>query len=206
MTARCDPAGSHRASPAGVILVLGFMLALLVGACGATGPSGSPSASSPASGAADASGRTGSAGTALEPGATPWPGNIVEAVMILALADVQIQAAGGDLGAAAAYEDLEAMRGAADGLATLVKKLQEQVPRIADYPESAAAAKAYEAAFPAMLAGATALRDAIDAKDAPGIATGSQQLAAGLEQYRLARREIGPLADRAMLMQRILVK
>jgi hypothetical protein len=131
---------------------------------------------------------------------------VVEAVMILALADVEIQAAGGDLGVAAAEEDLEAMWGAADGLATLVAKLQRQVPRIADYPVSAAAAKAYEAAFPAMLEGATRLRDAITARDAAGIAAASQQLAAGLEKYADARREIGPLAERAMLMQRILVK
>ena len=35
-----------------------------------------------------------------------------------------------------------------------MKRLQTQVPRIADYPETAAAADAYEAAFPDMLAGA----------------------------------------------------
>ncbi len=126
--------------------------------------------------------------------------------MNLALADAEIQAAGADLGAAAAYEDLEAMWGAADGLAKLLAKLQREVPRIADYPESAAAARAYEAAFPDMLEGATTLRDAITAGDAARIAAGSQQLAIGLQQYAVARREIGPLAERAMLMQRILVK
>jgi len=207
VTLRPDPAGSLRAGPAGLVPVLAIVLALLVAACGAASQTAAPSAGPAASGSPAASGGgTGGAGSALEPGATPWPGTVVEAVMILALADTEIQAAGGDLGAAAAYEDLEAMWGAADGLVTLVTKLQAQVPRISDYPESAAAAKAYAAAFPDMLAGATALRDAITAKDAAGIAAGSQQLAAGLEKYRLARREIGPLAERAMLMQRILVK
>lgn len=201
---RRDPVGLRRVHPC--VIVVGLALATLVAACGPSGPaSSSPLAADP-SGTPVGSGRTGGAGSALEPGATPWPGTVVEAVMILALADVEIQAAGGDLGVAAAAEDLEAMWGAADGLATLVEKLQRQVPRIADYPESAAAADAYEAAFPAMLAGATALRDAITARDAAGIAAGSQQLAAGLEKYAEARREIGPLAERAMLMQRILVK
>lgn len=202
---RTDPDGPLRASPAGVVPIVALVLALLVVACGTTSSTASPAADPTASGSAGASGG-GGAGSALEPGATPWPGTVVEAVMILALADVEIQAAGADLGAAAAYEDLKAMWGAADGLATLVGKLQVQVPRIADYPESAAAAKAYAAAFPDMLAGATTLRDAISASDAAGIGAGSQQLAAGLEKYAVARREIGPLAERAMLMQRILVK
>ena len=205
MTVRVDPVGPLRASPAGVVPALLLLIALLVAACGATSPTAAPSAA-PGTSASPGSAGGGGAGSALEPGATPWPGTVVEAVMILALADAEIQAAGGDLGAAAAYEDLEAMWGAADGLATLVKKLQTQVPRIADYPVSAAAAKAYEAAFPDMLEGATTLRDAITAKDAAGIAAGSQQLAAGLDAYAAARREIGPLAERAMLMQRILVK
>ena len=117
--------------------------------------------------------------------------------MFLAKADVEIQAAGADLGAAAACQDLEAMWGAADGLATLVKRLQTQVPRIADYPMTASAAKAYEAAFPDMLAGATLLRDSITAGDSPGVVEGSQQLSAGLEKYAEARRLIGPLFDQA---------
>ncbi len=126
--------------------------------------------------------------------------------MSLGKADVEIQAAGADLGAAAAYQDLEAMWGAADGLATLVKRLQTQVPRIADYPETAPAAKAYEAAFPDMLAGATLLRDSIKGGDSAGVVEGSRQLAAGLEKYAGARRLIGPLFNEAILMQRILVK
>ena len=206
MTARLDPAGPLRASPVGVVLLA---LAFLVAACGAATATASPvaPAGSAASGAASP-GAPGGGGVhgALEPGATPWPGTVVEAVMNLALADAEIQAAGADLGAATAYEDLKAMWGAADGLATLIAKLQGEVPRIAGYPETAAAAKAYDAALPDMLAGATTLRDAITAGDATGIAAGSQQLAKGLEAYGEARRLIGPLSERAMLMQRILVK
>jgi hypothetical protein len=206
VTLRPDPAGPLRATPVGLVPVLLLALALLVAACGATSTTPAPSGASGATAASGSPAASGAGGGALTPGETPWPGTVVEAVMNLALADVEIQKAGADLGAAAAYEDLPAMWGAADGLATLVKRLQGEVPRIAGYPESAAAAKAYDAAFPDMLAGATTLRDAISAKDAAGIAAGSQQLAKGLEAYRLARREIGPLADRAMLMQRVLVK
>ena len=126
--------------------------------------------------------------------------------MILGKADAEIKAAGADLGAAAAYEDLDAMRGAADGLATLIERLQTQVPRIKDYPETAPAAAAYEQAFPDMLAGARQLRDAISAGDTAGITAGSQRLSKGLEAYEAARRLIGPLVDQALPMQRLLLK
>jgi len=126
--------------------------------------------------------------------------------MNLAKADAQIQQAGADLGAAAAYEDLKAMWGAADGLATLLDRLGSEPPRLAGYPATAPAAKAYEAALPEMLAGARQLRDSITAGDGAGVTTGSQRLAAGLSAYQEARRLIGPLSQQALLMQKLLVK
>ena len=196
MTARLTPAGPNRASPARAAAALVLLLAILVAACGAT--------TTPTARAVPVRHAPGNGG--LAPSATPWPGGVVEAVMILAKADADIQTAGADLGAAAAYQDLEAMWGAADGLATLIERLQTQVPRIAEYPETAPAADAYAKAFPDMLAGARQIRDSITAKDAAGIAAGSQQLAKGIEAYRLARRLIGPLADQAIFMQRNLLK
>jgi hypothetical protein len=198
VTARPNPAGPLRASPVGAAVVL--LLTLLVASCATTSGTVAPgsSANAGSSASADAGGAA--------PSATPWPGDIVEAVVILGKADAQIQAAGADLGAAAAYEDLDAMWGAADGLATLLQRLETQVPRIKGYPETAAAAAAYEKALPAMLAGATQLRDSIKARDAAGITAGSQQLAQGLQDYQQARVLIGPLVDRALLMQKLLLK
>jgi hypothetical protein len=195
VTARSQPAGPVRTSPvaAGVVL----LLTLLVAACAATTVTPSPSVGVPSAS---------STAAALAPSATPWPGDVVEAVVILGKADAEIKAAGADLGAAAAYEDLDAMEGAADGLATLIERLETQVPRIKDYPETAPAAAAYEQAFPDMLAGAKELRDAIKSGDTAGISAGSQQLSKGLEAYQQARRLIGPLVDQALLMQRILLK
>ena len=115
--------------------------------------------------------------------------------------------AGADLGAAAANQDLEAMWGAADGLATLLETAQ--TGRCRGSPSTRRPPRPpppYAKAFPDMLAGAKQIRDAITAKDAAGIAAGSQQLAKGLEAYRDARRLIGPLADQAIFMQRILLK
>jgi hypothetical protein len=98
------------------------------------------------------------------------------------------------------------MWGAADGLAPLLEKMQGQVDRIRDYPETAEAAKAYDAALPDMVAGATGIRAAIDAKDATALAAAVQQLGTGTAAYAGARRQIGPLVEQAILMQRTLVK
>ncbi len=179
-----------------------LLVTLFVAACGAATGTATPSIT-----ATSASGTPASDdGSGVGPKPTSWPGGIIEAVLNLAKADAQIQAAGADLGAAAAYQDLEAMRGAADGLAILLEKLTFEVTRIKDYPETQPAAAAYEAAFPDMLEGAKQLRDAINSGDAAGVTAGSQRLANGLQAYAAARRLIGPLADQALLMQRLLVK
>jgi hypothetical protein len=98
------------------------------------------------------------------------------------------------------------MRGAADGLADLLTRLETLVDRIRDYPETAPLAASYDKSLPAMLAGATQMRDAIDAGDAAGLEAGSQQLAKGLGLYAETRRILGPLVDQAILMQRLLVQ
>ena len=198
------PARRTLAAPvSGPLVALVLLVALLVAACGAstssTAAGASPSDATGASASPDGS-------EAVGPSPTPWPGGVVEAVVLLGKADAEIQKAGGDLGAAAAYEDLEAMWGAADGLTALLEKLQGQVDRIRDYPETAAAAKAYDAALPDMVAGATGIRAAIDAKDAAALATAVQQLATGTAAYAEARRQIGPLVEQAILMQRVLLK
>ena len=196
------PAFRLRAAGGGPLVALVLLVALLVAACGAATPSGATSSApstpveSSSPGASEATG----------PSPTAWPGGVVEAVVLLGKADAEIQKAGGDLGAAAAYEDLEAMWGAADGLAALLAKMQGQVDRIRDHPETAAAAAAYDAALPDMLAGATGIRAAIDAKDATALAAAVQQLGTGTAAYAEARREIGPLVEQAILMQRVLVK
>ena len=203
----------RRAPDRGASLVaIALLVGLFVAACGATTSSASPGASAPssASPAVPSPAASGSPaatdGSAVGPSPTPWPGGVVEAIVILGKADAEIKAAGGDLGAAAAGEDLQAMWGAADGLATLIGRLQPQVDRIRDYPVTAAAATAYDAAFPDMLAGAKSIRDSITAGDAAGLTAGVQQLAKGTAAYEAARREIGPLVEPALLMQRILVK
>lgn len=201
--------------PSVTALIATLVVALLVVGCGGPGATPSPGASTSVapSASAGASG-DGSGGSpaasptdgAAGPSPTPWPGAIVEAVVLLARADVEVQKAGGDLGAAAAYEDLEAMWGAADGFVTLLGKMQAQVDRIRDYPETAAAAAAYDRALADLLAGAKGVRQAIDDKDPAALQAAVQQLGTGTAEYGQARALLGPLVDRAILMEKVLVK
>ena len=185
--------------------------ALLVGACGAS--TGTPSAAAPStapSAAADASGQASGAPSgpprSPQPSATAWPGGVVEAIVVLGAADQDIQTAGGDLGTAVNNQDLEAMWGAADGLATTLDQLPAQVDRIRGYPAMAALAAAYDAALPDMIGGAKDLRDAITDENAAGITAGSQRLSNGLKAYAAVRPILGPLVEQGFLMQRLLVK
>jgi hypothetical protein len=210
------PAGRARATraPAKVrVIVFGvaLLVALLLAACDtSTGsPAGSGSSpavpttsGTPASTAPDAS----SSPAAAEPSATPWPGAVMEGLLVLGRADQDIQAAGGDLGTATANEDLTGMWGAADGLASVLEQLPAQIDKIRDNPATSELAAIYDDALPQMTDGATRLRDAITAGDAAAIAAASQTLSAGLTRYGDARPILAPLVERAFLMQRLLVK
>ena len=201
-----------RPSVAALVALLG--VALLVIACGGPSPSTSSAPSAPAASGSGAPASGGDGGSPAAspsegfngPSPTPWPGTIVEAVVLLGKADLEVQKAGGDLGAAAAYEDLEAMWGAADGFVPVLEKMQAQVDRIRDFPETAPAAAAYDKALADMLAGAKGIRDAIDAKDATALQAAVQQLGTGTAEYGEARAVIAPLVDRAILMEKVLVK
>jgi len=195
----------RQAPSSGILVLITVLLAAFVAACG--GPvSTSPSASAVAPSVASSPDAGASSDAGAGPQPTSWPGGVVEAIVILGKADLQIKQAGGDLGAAAASEDLKALYGAADGLAVYIGNLEAQVDRIRDYPVTAAAVAAYDAAFPDMAAGARKMADSIKAGDSAGLTAGSAQLAKGTAAYEAARKEIGQLFETALLMQRILVK
>lgn len=179
--------------------ILALAIALVVAACGGATPSGTASveqrpSTSPSS--VDTSGG---------PAATPhWPGTTVLAVIALGTADGEIQKAGVDLQNAADKQDLKAMWGAADGLARLINGLVPRLDALDLYPPTQPLGRLYRTAFSELAAGAAHLRDAITAGDAPGIATGSQELAKGLSDYLPVRAQIGDLVEQAILQQRLI--
>jgi hypothetical protein len=181
----------------------GLWLALLVAACGATSlPSHTPltlDVPSPSGG---------QPGGSTAPGGTPpaWPGTTVLATIAMGAADGEIQKAGADLQAAADKQDLKAMWGAADGLATMIDGLMPNIDRLEFYEETRPAAAIYRKAFPELSAGARQLRDAITNGDTAGVVAGSQAIAQGLADYGPVRQLIGGLVEKAILQQRLLTQ
>ena len=205
----------HRRSGALAALLLG----LAVTACGsssvtpsgsaATGgllgpgvdPSGAAGPASPAGG-----GSSSGSSSAPDPSQPHWPGTTVLAVIALGAADGEIQKAGADLQAAADAEDLNAIRGAADGLAKMIDGLIPNIERLDVYEGTRPVAALYRKAFPEISAGAKQLRDSIVNGDADGIAAGSRAIAAGLADYAPIRQHIADLVEQAILQQRLLTE
>ena len=194
---------------------VGLVLALLVVACGTSGlpSSGAPSglanptvapsiATSPIASGAAVSGGSG----VPDPSQPTWPGTTVLAVIALGAADGEIQKAGVDLAKAADTHDLPALRGAADGLATMIDGLMPNLDRLDVYPGTQPVAALYRKAFPELAAGAKQLRDSITSGDAAGVAAGSQLLAQGVADYGPIRAQIGALVEQAIVQQRLLLQ
>ena len=195
------------------LVALILIVAVFVAACGASVPSGVTFSSGPGSSGPRSSepGSTVSGSTApgsVEPGPSQprWPGTTVLAVIALGAADGEIQKAGTDLQRAAEAQDLQAMWGAADGLANLVDALIPNLERLDVYEGTKPVADRYRAAFPDIGGGAKQLRDAITGGDPSGVVAGSQRIAKGLQAYAPIRREIAALVEQAIVQQRLLVR
>ena len=206
----------HRVTQTAVSL----LLALLVVACGTSGspasgaprvpasPTVGPSiASSPGATSAITSSPVVAAGSGVpDPSQPTWPGTTVLAVIALGAADGEIQKAGVDLTNAAAAHDLPGLRGAADGLATMIDGLMPNLDRLDVYPGTQAVAALYRKAFPELAAGAKQLRDSITSGDAPGVAAGSRLLSQGVADYGPIREQIGAHVEQAIVQQRLLLQ
>jgi hypothetical protein len=205
-------AAQHRRTPTRSRLGRGLpillaCLALLGAACGNSNlrPSGSGPAST--AGLPNAGGPPVAAGS-LAPGDSQprWPGTTVLAVIALGAADGEIQKAGNDLQAAADKQDLKAMWGAADGLATMIDGLMPNLDRLEAYAGTTDVSKLYRQSFPEISGGAKQLRDSITKGDGNGIVAGSQLIAKGLADYAPVRQLIAGLVEQAILQQRLLVQ
>ena len=176
-----------------------FGLALLAAACGPAVVSGSPASSAPASGASTAP--VGSGGAR----ATAWPGNAVLGIEALGAADGSILAAINDLNTGIQTEDLALMRDAAEGLAGL-DVLLPNMDKINIYPPMVSFATRYGDAVRAISAAAKALQTAIDAHDAAGIGTSSQQLLTALAGYSAVQPELAAWVEQSIAQRRLLLR
>ncbi|HEX5013979.1 MAG TPA: hypothetical protein VFV72_07430 [Candidatus Limnocylindrales bacterium] len=158
--------------------MLALVTILLAVACGPATPSRPVSSPPPASGPVGGA------------RATPWPGNAVLGMEALGLADGQIGAAMTDLSKGVNDENLSLMREAADGLSGVDDALLPNMEKIRLEPGMRSFADRYEAAIKKIAEAATRLRDAIDAGDAPKIASATQDVLAGMTDYTALKPEL----------------
>lgn len=179
--------------PAARVLLVAVLFAAAAAACGgsATGPIVSPTPSVKAT---------------PGPKATPWPAPVLEGTLAMAAADAELWKAGADIARAADASDVEAMWGAADGLAKLLEELMPNIDALEAYPHTAELGAAYRAAFPVMLEGAVQIRDSITGGDAAGVVAGSQRLAEGVRLYGDVRAILQPYVNDALKMKDSLVQ
>jgi hypothetical protein len=172
------------------------------GSAAAVGPSASPGSS--AGGTADTS-PGGSADGAPTPRPTAWPGNAVLGITALGVADGQILAAVNDFKTGITTENLALMRKAADGL-TGLDVLLPNLDKINIFEPMRSFADRYGAAIRSMISSATALRSAIDAKDAAAITTASEALIASLSLYSTVQPELAAWVEQSTTQQKLLLR
>jgi hypothetical protein len=199
------PVRRRRASRV-VALVVG--LVVVASGCGTAVPSGTsapdgtPSRSTPPSGAPvgsdSGSGRPG-------PRTTPWPGNAVIGVEALGVSDGEIRQAINDFSLGVTNQDLPLMRRAADGLAG-IDVLVANAERMEVFPPMQPLAAGLREVLPRIADAAGRLRDAIDAGDAPAIASSSRDLAGALADYAELQAELAGWVVQVPQQKRILVR
>jgi hypothetical protein len=147
----------------------------------------------------------GASGGVVGPKTTPWPGDAVLGIEALGIADGQIGTATTDLSTGIAKEDLTLMRKAAAGLAG-VDVLLPNMTKIRLEPAMRPFADKYEAAIKAISAGGKALRDAIDKRDAPAIATSTESLLNGLKLYTALQGDLAAWVEQMPDQKRMLTQ
>ena len=165
---------------------------LVIGCSGTTGPSATPSGSP--------------TGSDPGPGRTSWPANTVEVTIALAAADAEIGKAFTELNTAADTEDPELMRGAADGLATLLEAMMPRVSALTGYSATADLGAGLEQSYGALHAAAVKIRESIDSGDTNGVVTGFNQLAVAIDLYADQRQALSDAGSQAIFMKRTLLQ
>lgn len=140
------------------------------------------------------------------PGQTAWPSTTVEVTIALAAADAEIGKAFTDLNTAAETEDLKLMRGAANGLATLLETMLPRVSSLTTYPGTEDLGVALETSYEALHAAAVKIRDSIDAGDSAGVVAGFDQLTVAIDTYADTRQALADAGTQAIFMKRTLLK
>ncbi|MCU0504608.1 MAG: hypothetical protein MUE82_02350 [Chloroflexi bacterium] len=176
-------------------------LALAIGTagCSSAGPAASAGSASPA---ATASGAL----PTEAPTPTAWPGNVPDAVIALGKLDEQMAKAAKAMDDAVSAEDFAALSAASQGLVNLVDGYSESLQTIQGYAGTRQLGDTFAEALGKIRTGAQAIVDGIEKGEATAIDAGVTDLGAGIAQYGLARKALGPFLEQAISMKKKYVK
>ena len=197
-------ARARQRARAAIGVSVAVLVALLLAACGTTSTAAPAGSATPNGSASPAAAATG-ASDGL-PTATPWPGNVAGAVISIGGVDSQLAAAAQDMDAGVQAKDVGRIRGAADGLRTLLDSTHDAIATAQAYPATRSMADAFDGAFVKMRQGAQSIVDGVDKNDATAINGGFTTLGDGLKLYASARILLSPLLEQAIDQQKKYVK
>jgi len=186
-----------RGSPPRVI-ALGLAAAVIAAACGAATSSVIPTAGASAVPVASAA--------TPEPTSSPWPGNVPSAIIALAAADSQIEAAGKAMDAAIQAKDVAALAAAANGLVALIDANADYVATAQGYVGTKELSDGYATAFTQIRSGASDIAAGTQAGDGAKVNAGVAALGAGIGAFAVARRGLGNLLEQALAQKKKYVK
>lgn len=135
-----------------------------------------------------------------------WPTDVISATIALAAMDNEVKKAGDDLTKAADTADLVLLLGAAEGLAKLAGDSIPNARILIGWADTKAVGDAYLPALTAIQVSAQGLATAVRGNDPAGVTSNSQSLGQAIGLYAKARPLIVDVADKALEMQKHLLR
>jgi hypothetical protein len=182
--------GQRRRSPA-LRAYIGTLL-LIVAACSGTSTTPAPATSVLPFGTPSGSG----------PLPTPWPGDVVVALVQLAVVDPQFQQVGTDLNDAVTAGDLKALLIVTKNVHTFLTANQKYIPALQDYPLTKTLGDELATSYAQMIQGITQIEDSLTAGNGSGVTAGFATFTAGYSAYGAFRTDLGTLGTQALEMKR----
>jgi hypothetical protein len=174
-----------------IALGIALLLGIVAGCSATTTPSPSPAAASFPSDS-----------FSPDPGATSWPGGVVDAVVALGAADPQFDQVGKDLSTAIDTNNMQTLLAVVENVQKFLTANLAHIPKLQGYDATKDLGDKLAAAYTEMLAGMTKVHDSLVNGDGAGVTAGFDTFASGSTAYGLVRASLGDTFNQAIFMKR----
>lgn len=194
MSSRRAARGGRRSPGRSVTLGIALLLGIIAGCTSGATPSATPVPSFIPIGPSDIPNP--------HPGATSWPGDVVDAVVALGSADTQFDQVTTDLSTAVNANDMQQLLGVSENVVKFVTGNQTYIPHLQGYSATKDLGDKLAVAYAQMLAGITQVHNSLVAGDGAGVTAGFDTYASGTTAYGLVRANLGDAFNQAIFMKR----